>query len=149
VLALAGGQRQDDEDDGEQDDPLREPSDDDERAGQARERVEQLGQRSGQHPPAHRTLPPNGSARVAPGQSVSLKPRALALETRAAVVDRVAPAAGRGDAQSSLTVYCRLEARADLRPGMTGHAKVYTGRRSVGGILLDHTRRTLHAELWW
>ena len=89
------------------------------------------------------------AARVAPGQSVSLKPRAVALETYPAVVDRVAPVAGRGDAQGSLTIYCRMEARIDLRPGMTGHAKVYTGRRSVGGIILDQTRRTLRAEFWW
>jgi multidrug efflux pump subunit AcrA (membrane-fusion protein) len=88
-------------------------------------------------------------ARVAPGQAVSLKARSLPFGTHAVTVDPVAIAAARGDPQSTLTVYCLLESRSGLRPGLTGHARVYTDRRSVGGILFDQMARTLRSELWW
>ena len=65
-------------------------------------------------------------------------------------VERVAPAAGRGDVQSSVLLYCRLDrSAADLRPEMTGHARVCTGARPVGAILLDRALRLLRTEFWW
>jgi multidrug resistance efflux pump len=89
-------------------------------------------------------------ARVRPGQAVDLKARALPFETFATRVERVAPAAGRGEVQSSVTAYCRLDTgHADLRPDMTGHARVYTGRRPVGRILLDRVLRFVRTEFWW
>jgi hypothetical protein len=89
-------------------------------------------------------------ARVRPGQDVRLKARALPFETFATQVDRIAPAAGRGEAQSSITVYCRLDhAPADLRSEMTGHAHVATGRRPIGAILLDRLLRFVRTEFWW
>lgn len=93
-------------------------------------------------------LPEEKASRVAPGQVVALKPRALAFETHTAVVDRVTTTVGRGDAENSITVYCRLEASTDLRPGMTGHARVYTGRALIRRHSLEQVRRTLRAELW-
>ncbi|HKB39212.1 MAG TPA: HlyD family efflux transporter periplasmic adaptor subunit [Gemmataceae bacterium] len=87
-----------------------------------------------------------GCVRV--GQSVGLKARALPHETFTACVDRVAPAAVKGEGQNTVTVYCRLEGMA-LRPGMTGHARVYTGERSVGGFLIDRLVRYLRTEFWW
>jgi multidrug efflux pump subunit AcrA (membrane-fusion protein) len=89
-------------------------------------------------------------ARVRPGQAVELKARALPFETFRTEVDRVAPAAGKGEVQSTVTVYCRLgEHAAELRPGMTGHARIATGRRSPGLILLDRLLRYLRTEFWW
>jgi multidrug efflux pump subunit AcrA (membrane-fusion protein) len=89
-------------------------------------------------------------ARVRVGQPVELKARALPFDRFPARVDRVAPAAGRGDVQSSVTLYCRLETTpAGLCPGMTGHARVFTGRRSAGGFLLDRALRFLRTEFWW
>jgi putative peptide zinc metalloprotease protein len=89
-------------------------------------------------------------ARVRPGQAVELKARALPFETFPASVDRVAPAAGPGAVQSTVTVTCRLgEHPADLRPGMTGYARIYTGRRSLGEILLDRALRYVRTEFWW
>ena len=89
-------------------------------------------------------------ARVRTGQAVELKARALPFETFTAPVDRIAPAAGKGDVQSSVTVYCRLENHgADLRPGMSGHARIATGSRSPGLILVDRTLRYLRTEFWW
>jgi multidrug resistance efflux pump len=89
-------------------------------------------------------------ARVRPGQPVVLKARALPFAAFATRVERIAPAAGRGDAQSSVTVTCRLDhVPADLRPEMTGYARVYTGRRKVGAILLDRALRLVRTEFWW
>jgi multidrug efflux pump subunit AcrA (membrane-fusion protein) len=89
-------------------------------------------------------------ARVRAGQPVNLKARALPFETLATQVDRVAPAAGRGEVQSSVAVYCRLDnAALELRPEMTGYARVYTGRRAIGAILLDRVLRFVRTEFWW
>jgi multidrug efflux pump subunit AcrA (membrane-fusion protein) len=96
------------------------------------------------------TLAEQDVARVEPGQQVELKARALPFEMLSARVDRIAPAAARGDVQSTLLVYCRPEnASSELRPGMTGHARVFTGRRSLGGFLLDRTLRFVRTEFWW
>jgi multidrug resistance efflux pump len=90
------------------------------------------------------------AARVRPGQVVALKARALPFETLRGRVVRLAAAAGPGDGQSTVTVFCRLETTpAGLRPGMTGHARIYTGRRSVGGFLLHRALRFLRTEFWW
>ena len=65
-------------------------------------------------------------------------------------VDRIAPAAGHGEVQSTVTLCCRLEiASGTLRPGMTGHARVFTGGRSLGGMLLDRGLRFFRTEFWW
>jgi multidrug efflux pump subunit AcrA (membrane-fusion protein) len=96
------------------------------------------------------SLAEQDAARVQPGQSVELKARALPFEIFKAQVDRVAPAAGRGDVQSTVTVYCRLEnGEAALRTGMTGHARVFTGQRSIGMFLLDRALRFMRTEFWW
>jgi multidrug efflux pump subunit AcrA (membrane-fusion protein) len=96
------------------------------------------------------TIAEQDVARVQLGQRVELKARALPFETISAQVDRIAPAAGHGDVQSTLTVYCRFETTApELRSGMTGHARVYTGQRSVGQVLLDRGLRILRTEFWW
>src|SRR5262249_26318904 len=69
-----------------------------------------------------------GGAR--PGEAVVRGARALPFETLPARVDRIAPAAGRGDVQSTVAVYCRLDdCPPGLRPGMTGYGRVYTGPR--------------------
>lgn len=36
-----------------------------------------------------------------------------------------------------------------LRTAMSGYARVYTGRRSLGGILLDRAMRLFRTEFWW
>jgi hypothetical protein len=52
--------------------------------------------------------------------------------------------------QNTVTLSCRLgEYREELRPGMTGFARITTGRRSPGQILLDRALRYLRTELWW
>jgi multidrug resistance efflux pump len=89
-------------------------------------------------------------ARVRPGQAVELKARALPFETFRTEVDRIAPAAGKEETKSKVTVYCRLEKPgADLRPGMSGHARIATGSRSPGLIAVDRALRYLRTEFWW
>ena len=89
-------------------------------------------------------------ARVRPGQSVRLKARALPYQTFLSRVDRVATSGVRGEAQSSVTAYCRLDPAPDeLRTEMTGHARVDTGRRTIGAILLNQVLRFVRTEFWW
>jgi multidrug efflux pump subunit AcrA (membrane-fusion protein) len=90
------------------------------------------------------------AARVKPGQRIELKARAFPFDSLMAQVDRIAPAAGRGEVQSTLTLYCRVvDPGVELRAGMTGHARVFTGKRSVGGFLLDRALRFVRTEFWW
>jgi multidrug resistance efflux pump len=89
-------------------------------------------------------------ARIQAGQTIELKVRALPFETCATRVDRVAPAAGRGDVQSTVLVCCRVtDENPQLRPGMTGYARIYTGRRAVGRILVERALRFIRTEFWW
>jgi HlyD family secretion protein len=89
-------------------------------------------------------------ARVAPGQEIALKVRALPFETLSARVVRVAPAAAHGEVQANVTVYGRLEAcPAELLPGMTGYARIYTGPTTPGNYLGARLLRYLRTEFWW
>ena len=89
-------------------------------------------------------------ARVRPGQAVRLKARALPYETFTTVVDRVAASGVRLEAQSSVTVYGRLDHAPDeLRTEMTGYARIETGRRPIGAILIDRMLRFVRTEFWW
>jgi multidrug resistance efflux pump len=94
-------------------------------------------------------VPEQEAARVQSGQPVELKARALPFETLTARVERLAPAAAHGEVQSTVTVYCRLDASEALRPGMTGHARIGVGRRPAGAILFDRGLRLVRTEFWW
>jgi multidrug resistance efflux pump len=125
-------------------------------------------------------LPEQDAARVRVGQEIRLKARSAPYETFTAQVDRIAPAAAKGEAQCTVTVYCRLAPsgggegkalasltppeggsptvnlapeeggeREGLRPGMTGHARIATGRRAPGLIVLDRAIRYLRTEFWF
>jgi multidrug efflux pump subunit AcrA (membrane-fusion protein) len=89
-------------------------------------------------------------ARVRVGQEVRLKTRILPFDALTTHVERCAPVAGRGEEQSRVIVYCRVNAApAELRPEMTGYARVYTGRRPIGAILVERALRMLRTEFWW
>jgi multidrug resistance efflux pump len=91
------------------------------------------------------------AAPVRPGQSVELKARALAFETFHGCVDRVAPSAvHEGDqTQSTVTVYCRLTGSStNLKPEMTGYARISCGQRPIGEILLERLLGFLRTEFW-
>jgi multidrug resistance efflux pump len=96
-------------------------------------------------------------ARVRAGQRVELKARALPFEVFHAQVDRMAPTAvkaespqSKTDGPTTVTLYCRLEdASSDLRPGMTGYARVYCGHRPLGEIWGRKVLRFFRTEFWW
>ncbi|MCI0381409.1 MAG: efflux RND transporter periplasmic adaptor subunit [Gemmataceae bacterium] len=88
--------------------------------------------------------------RVKVGQEMALKVRALPFETWSVTVSRIAPAAAVGQVESTVTVYCQLtDSNLLLRPGMTGHARIYTGQRQLGAYLLDRVLRFVRTEFWW
>jgi putative peptide zinc metalloprotease protein len=89
---------------------------------------------------------------VAPGESVSLKPRSQPYLTLRTQVDRIAPAAmvAQKATQSTVTVYCRLEnGDGTLRSGMTGFGRIHHQKRPLGLIALDRAQRYLRTEFWW
>ena len=89
-------------------------------------------------------------SKVEPGQTVELKARALPYETFEAEVERIAPSATSGDEQSTVTVYSRLtNVSPDLRPEMTGYARIYCGRRPLGEIAADYVLSFVRTEFWW
>ncbi len=91
--------------------------------------------------------------RVRNGQTATLRPRAVPLEKVSARVRRVADAAQPGEASSSashVNVDCQFDGSTDrLRPGMSGYARINTGKRPVGAILVDRVLRHLKTEHWW
>jgi putative peptide zinc metalloprotease protein len=102
--------------------------------------------------------------RIRPGQPVELRVRSLPLEAVHGRVVRVAPAAtraetgpalgtvapARGEAAGTITVYCQLDAAGpDLRPGVTGYARVSCGRQTVGDLAWERVRRLVRTEFWW
>jgi HlyD family secretion protein len=95
-------------------------------------------------------LPEEEMAQVQIGQVVSLKARALPFDTFAARVKRIAPSARPDNARRTVTLSCELEiADGTLRPGMTGHARVFTGPQSVATVLLRKALRYIRTEFWW
>jgi multidrug efflux pump subunit AcrA (membrane-fusion protein) len=95
-------------------------------------------------------LAEENAARLQIGHLVTLKVRALPFDTFRVRVDRIAPQATDGGLRSSVTVYAQLEnAAPELRSGMTGYARIYTGSRSIGSILLDRMLRLIRTEFWW
>lgn len=96
------------------------------------------------------TLDEDKVSEVKPGQLVQLKARALAYQTFDATVERIAPAATSGDLQSTVTIYSRLtDAAPELRPEMTGYARIYCGKKPIGKIGLDYVMRFVRTEFWW
>jgi len=90
------------------------------------------------------------AARVAPGQRVRLKARSLPFEVFEVQVERIAPRAAKGDVQSKVNVYCRLqEPDGQLRSGMTGYARIRCGRASVASVVAAKCLRLLRTEFWW
>lgn len=96
------------------------------------------------------TLTDQESARVQPGQAVGLRARSVPLDTFTGQVERLALRAVKGEVQSTVVVHCRIEGPgAGLRPGTMGHARISTGRCSIGAWLMHRALRFLRTEFWW
>lgn len=88
--------------------------------------------------------------RVRDGQTVTLRPRSTPLHKVSARVECVADAADPGESLSYVKVDCALDDPSGaLRLGMSGYARIDTGERPVGAILLDRLLRHLKTEYWW
>jgi putative peptide zinc metalloprotease protein len=84
------------------------------------------------------------------GQTVELRARAFPREVFQTRLSRRAPTASLGEVQSAVFVYCDLEnTSAELRTGMTGFARVYTGRRPLGEIAADRVVRFFRTQYWF
>lgn len=89
---------------------------------------------------------------IEPGQVVRFKARALPYDSIEGRVGGIAPCAEIDGArtQGTLVVHCSMEATAPvLRSSMSGYARIYTGRRRIGAILLDRALRLFRTEFWW
>jgi multidrug resistance efflux pump len=108
-------------------------------------------------------LPEQEVARVRPGQAVELKVRALPFDTLGGVVVRVGAAAATAPSPppsgppggqttpgpGTVTVYCQLlDVPADLRPGMSGDARIMCGRRPAGVVFARRFLRYIRTEFW-
>ncbi|MCA9100539.1 MAG: HlyD family efflux transporter periplasmic adaptor subunit [Planctomycetales bacterium] len=90
------------------------------------------------------------AARVGAGQRVRLKSRSLPFDVFDVGVQRVAPRAAKGDVQSKVNVYCRLdEADGCLRSGMTGLARLKCGHAPIDVALAETLLRLVRAEFGW
>jgi multidrug resistance efflux pump len=89
--------------------------------------------------------------KVQPGQPVTLKARLLPFQKLETTVDRIAVTASHGDAQSVVTVVCRLTSplAQRLSPGMSGYARIHRGDAAIGAILLERALALLRTEVWW
>lgn len=89
---------------------------------------------------------------VTSGLQVQLKARSRPFDTYVARVNRVAPNVTPilNRSQGAVTVYCTVEGDvSDLLPGMTGYARVYRGRDSIGLVLARRILRYVRTEFWW
>jgi hypothetical protein len=52
---------------------------------------------------------------------------------------------------AAVTVYCRVIGGVppDIRPGMTGDARIACGRRPPGAVLGARFLRLIRTEFWW
>ena len=90
------------------------------------------------------------AARVSPGQTVRMKARSLPFEVFEVEVERIDPRADKGDVQSHVNIYCRLDdPQGRLRSGMTGHARIECGRGSLAAIFAKNCLRFIRTEFWW
>jgi hypothetical protein len=83
---------------------------------------------------------------------VLFKARALAFETLEGRVTGIASRAARETPteQSTVVVYCSLDRSLPvLRTSMSGYARIYTGRHSLGGIAVERVMRLVRTEFWW
>lgn len=93
---------------------------------------------------------------VKPGLPVRLKARALPYETFETSVDRIAPRAQQSkeeiqqQQQNSVVVYAFLkDSSGQLRPGMTGYARVECGSAPIAKVALDYVLKYIRTEFWW
>jgi putative peptide zinc metalloprotease protein len=96
------------------------------------------------------SLPEQEVLRVRSGQLVEMKLPAAPYQIYRGQVKQIAPSASPGDVRSSVTVYCALsQLPEELRPGMSGYARICCGKQPMGLVLGDRLMRSIRTDFWW
>jgi multidrug resistance efflux pump len=83
------------------------------------------------------------------GLPVKVKIRAYPFRSFWGQVTRISQMAQEQTPGSIFPVWCKIEnSERLLKPGMTGYAKVYCGKRSLGSLLARGIVRYLRVEVW-
>jgi len=84
---------------------------------------------------------------VLPGLEVWMKAHSLPQENFQGRVDDIAPVVQDADGQRTITVRSELIEKSDnLKPGMTGSAQIYAGKRPIISIATRRMRRWIKTE---
>jgi len=95
-------------------------------------------------------VPESRIADVRPGQPGRLATASYPDQRIAFEVERITPVAEIVDGRNVFRVRVRLIDPPDwFRPGMSGEAKIDTGRSSLGGVLFRDLADWLRMRLWW
>jgi multidrug resistance efflux pump len=95
-------------------------------------------------------LPEQEMPRVREGQKVELKFPATPFKKVIGGVERIAPSATAADINSTITIYCSLtDMPGELRPGLSGYARICCGKRPVAMVVGERVMRSLRTEYWW
>ncbi len=89
---------------------------------------------------------------VKPGQSVTLKVRAIPYETFEAIVEGISATATKTTAagENVVVVHCQIKnPDGRLKSGMTGFGRIARGWNSIGMIMIGRGIRFLRTEFWW
>ncbi|MFQ5927284.1 MAG: HlyD family secretion protein, partial [Terriglobia bacterium] len=98
---------------------------------------------------AEMAVPEKELADVAVGQKVVLKARGFPGETFRGRLTAISPRVSEEEIENVAVAYTEVEnPDLKLRPGMTGHAKIYAGQRPLGAVLLRRLLRTVRVEFW-
>ena len=96
------------------------------------------------------TLKEQELVHVENGQGVELKARGVPYRVFRSNITRIAPRATSGELQSTVALYCRLQDPAQqLKPGMTGYARVLCGKQPLARVISDRILRSIRTEFWW
>ncbi len=89
--------------------------------------------------------------RLERGQVVTLKLRSLPFDQFPGEVQGIAPRVVENEhASRTVIVTCRLDgSNPILRPGMSGYARISSGTRRVGEILVEKILGYIRTEYWW
>lgn len=89
-------------------------------------------------------------ARAFPGQKVVLKALALPYRTFETRVDRISPVLESDTGTSTAKAHCAIpDTVRELRPGMSGYARIYLDRQSAGRVLWERFSRFMRTEFFW
>jgi len=95
-------------------------------------------------------VPEKEIADVKVGNKIKLKCRSFPARSFFDRVSSIAPVAAKGERSQVVRVISQIpNPTLELKPGMTGNAKIYCGRRRLIFILTRRIIRFFRTELWW